>query len=192
MDPQQLTVVSAAIADKRQLSFDYAKANGDTARRLVEPYGLVDTGRRWYLVAWDVDREDWRTFRADRIASLPVERRKYSPRPLPANDLADYVQRSVTRSPYRYDVVVRLHAPLGEVAAVVGPQLASLSDDGGNATLLRAGWDSLAQPAAHLASLGMDFEIIAPEEFKDYARTMAARLGKAAGTRVLQAEAPPQ
>jgi predicted DNA-binding transcriptional regulator YafY len=192
VDPQQLTVVSAAIADKRQLSFDYVKADGDAGRRLVEPYRLVDTGRRWYLVAWDVDREDWRTFRADRIATLPAERKKYVPRPLPAEDLADYVQRSVTRSPYRYDVVVRLHAPIGEVAAVVGPQLASLSDDGGKATLLRAGWDSLAQPAAHLAALEMDFEIISPEEFKEYARTLAGRLEKAAGNRALQGGAPPQ
>jgi predicted DNA-binding transcriptional regulator YafY len=192
VDPQQLTVVSAAITDKRQLSFDYVKADGDASRRLVEPYRLVDTGRRWYLVAWDVDREDWRTFRADRIATLPAERKKYVPRPLPAEDLADYVQRSVTRSPYRYDVVVRLHAPIGEVAAVVGPQLASLSDDGGKATLLRAGWDSLAQPAAHLAALDMDFEIISPEEFKEYARTLAGRLEKAAGNRALQGGAPPQ
>ena len=192
VDPQQLTVVSAAITDKRQLSFDYVKADGEASRRLVEPYRLVDTGRRWYLVAWDVDREDWRTFRADRIATLPAERKKYVPRPLPAEDLADYVQRSVTRSPYRYDVVVRLHAPIGEVAAVVGPQLASLSDDGGKATLLRAGWDSLAQPAAHLAALDMDFEIISPEEFKEYARTLAGRLEKAAGNRALQGGAPPQ
>ncbi|MCI0140483.1 YafY family transcriptional regulator [Arthrobacter bambusae] len=192
VDPQQLTVVSAAITDKRQLSFDYVKADGEASRRLVEPYRLVDTGRRWYLVAWDVDREDWRTFRADRIATLPAERKKYVPRPLPAEDLADYVQRSVTRSPYRYDVVVRLHAPIGEVAAVVGPQLASLSDDGGKATLLRAGWDSLAQPAAHLAALDMDFEIISPEEFKEYARTLAGRLEKAAGTHALQGGAPPQ
>lgn len=192
VDPQQLTVVSAAIADKRQLSFDYVKADGEASRRLVEPYRLVDTGRRWYLVAWDVDREDWRTFRADRIATLPAERKKYVPRPLPAEDLADYVQRSVTRSPYRYDVVVRLHAPIGEVAAVVGPQLASLSDDGGNTTLLGAGWDSLAQPAAHLAALDMDFEIISPEEFKEYARTLAGRLEKAAGNRALQGDAPPQ
>ncbi|UVJ38255.1 YafY family protein [Arthrobacter sp. CJ23] len=180
VDPQQLTVVSAAIADKRQLSFDYVKSDGGSGRRLVEPYRLVDTGRRWYLVAWDVDREDWRTFRADRIVSLPSERRKYVPRPLPDKDLAEYVQRSITRSPYRFDVVVRLHAPIAEVAAVVGPQLAALSDDGGSATILRAGWDSLAAPAAHLAALDMDFEILAPEEFKDYARTLASRLNRAA------------
>lgn len=180
VDPQQLTVVSAAIADKRQLSFDYVKSDGGAGRRLVEPYRLVDTGRRWYLVAWDVDREDWRTFRADRIASLPSERRKYVPRPPPAKDLAEYVQRSITRSPYRFDVVVRLHAPIAEVAAIVGPQLAALSDDGGNATILRAGWDSLAAPAAQLAALDMGFEILAPEEFKDYARTLALRLNQAA------------
>ncbi len=79
VDPQQLTVVSAAISDRRQISFDYVKSDGDASRRLVEPYRLVDTGRRWYLVAWDVEREDWRTFRADRFASLPTERKKYAP-----------------------------------------------------------------------------------------------------------------
>lgn len=181
VDPHQLTVVSAAIADRRLIRFDYAKPDGTTSRRTAEPYRLVDTGRRWYLVAWDLEREDWRTFRADRIASLPAATKKFVPRPLPAEDLAAYVQRSVTRSPYRYDVVVRLFAPIGEVAALVGPQLATLSDDGGSATLLHAGWDSLAQPAAHLASLGMEFEIISPPEFKAYAATLAERLARSAG-----------
>ncbi|MEV7604728.1 transcriptional regulator [Paenarthrobacter sp. NPDC089322] len=180
VDPQQLTVMSAAISDRRQVSFDYVKSDGASARRLVEPYRLVDTGRRWYLVAWDVDREDWRTFRADRIASLPSERKKYVPRPLPAEDLAAYVQQSITRSPYRFDVVVRLRAPLAEVAAVVGPHIASLSPDGPTATILRAGWDNLAAPAAQLAALDMDFEILEPAEFKSFARHLSHRLSAAA------------
>lgn len=95
VDPLKLTAVSVAIADRRQISFDYIKADGDAGRRLVEPYRLVDTGRRWYLVSWDLDRADWRTFRADRITSLPSGRQKYLPRPLPATDLAAYVQRSL-------------------------------------------------------------------------------------------------
>lgn len=180
VDPLKLTAASAAIADRRQLSFEYTTADGAAGRRLVEPYRLVDTGRRWYLVAYDVDRGDWRTFRADRIASLPSERKKYTPRPLPAKDLAAYVQRSITRSPYRYDVVVRLHAPLHEVAALVSPQMATLSADGDNRTILRAGWDSLETPAAHLASLDMDFEILEPEEFRRHAAQLAERLSKAA------------
>jgi predicted DNA-binding transcriptional regulator YafY len=180
VDPLQLTAVSVAIADHRQLSFDYTKADGGAGRRLVEPYRLVDTGRRWYLVAWDVDRADWRTFRADRIASMPAERKKYAPRPLPAKDLAAYVQHSVTRSPYKYDVVVRFYAPLHEVAALVGPHMATLSSEGADRTILRAGWDRLEVPAAHLASLDMDFEILAPAVFADYVRGLAGRLGKAA------------
>ncbi|WP_347107832.1 WYL domain-containing protein [Paenarthrobacter sp. S56] len=181
VDPQQLTALSAAISDRRQVSFDYAKLDSNPERRLVEPYRLVDTGRRWYLVAWDVDREGWRTFRADRIASLPVERRKYEPRPLPADDIADYVQQSITRSPYRFDVVVRLRAPLAEVAAVVGPHLASLTAEGPSATILRAGWDNLAAPAAQLAALDMEFEILGPAEFKAFARDLSRRLAAAAG-----------
>ncbi|WP_091468450.1 helix-turn-helix transcriptional regulator [Paenarthrobacter nitroguajacolicus] len=182
VDPQQLTVVSAAISDRRQISFDYVKSDGESARRLVEPYRLVDTGRRWYLVAWDVDREDWRTFRADRLASLPSERKRYTPRPLPAEDLAAYVQQSITRSPYRFDVVVRLRAPLAEVAATISSQYATLTADGLNATILRSGWDNLAAPAAYLAAMDLDFEILEPAEFKAYAMELSSRLSAAAGT----------
>ncbi len=196
VDPQQLTVVSAAISDRRQISFEYVKSDGEASRRLVEPYRLVDTGRRWYLVAWDVEREDWRTFRADRFASLPGERRKYTPRPLPAEDLAAYVQQSITRSPYRFDVVVRLRAPLAEVAAVVSSQYATLTADGPEATILRSGWDNLAAPAAYLAALDLDFEILEPEEFRSFALHLSRRLSAAAGpetgTGVVAADAGPQ
>ncbi|MFJ5955036.1 helix-turn-helix transcriptional regulator [Paenarthrobacter sp. NPDC092416] len=195
VDPQQLTVISAAISDRRQISFEYIKSDGDSGRRLVEPYRLVDTGRRWYLVAWDVDREAWRTFRADRLASLPTERKKYSPRPLPAEDLAQYVQQSITRSPYRFDVVVRFHAPLADVAAVVNPQYATLSAEGPAVTILRAGWDNLAAPAAHLASLDLEFEILEPAEFREFALHLSSRLRAAATGPVTGAAdvgAPPQ
>lgn len=192
VDPQQLTVVSAAIADQRQITFDYVTSDGTATRRLVEPYRLVDTGRRWYLVAWDVEREDWRTFRADRLASLPTERRKYAPRPLPAEDLAAYVQQSITRSPYKFDVVVRLRAPLAEVSAVVNPQYATLAADGAGATILRSGWDNLAAAAAYLASLDMDFEILEPAAFKSYAVELSHRLSAAAGSMTDTADAGPQ
>jgi predicted DNA-binding transcriptional regulator YafY len=62
-----LTAVAAAARDHLRLRFDYADHSGTTSRRDTEPHRLVHTGRRWYLVAWDVDRGDWRTFRADRI-----------------------------------------------------------------------------------------------------------------------------
>lgn len=70
------------------VGFRYAKADGESSRRLAEPYGLVDAGHRWCLVAWDLGREDWRTFRADRFGSVPVPRGRFTPRPLPGTDLA--------------------------------------------------------------------------------------------------------
>src|SRR5437868_10156968 len=67
VDPDVLTVIAAACRDHERLRFDYTAHSGTVSRRSVEPYRLVNDRRRWYLVAWDTDRHDWRTFRADRI-----------------------------------------------------------------------------------------------------------------------------
>ncbi|GAB3525651.1 helix-turn-helix transcriptional regulator [Arthrobacter monumenti] len=186
VNPDCLTAISGAISDSRTVAFTYSGYDGNTTRRLVEPYRLVDTGRRWYLVAWDTMREDWRTFRVDRISSPPSERGRYQPRALPAKDLAEYVQRSITRSPYRYDVVVRLHAPLARIAESVGPSIAQLEADGADCTILRAGWDSLDIPLVHLAALDVDFEILEPAEMREEALLMAERL-QGAGNRTQKA-----
>lgn len=178
VNPETLTSVSAAISDRRVVAFRYAKPDSESSRRLAEPYGLVDTGHRWYLVAWDLGRQDWRTFRVDRFESVPSARERFTPRPLPQKDLATYVQRSITRSPYRYDVVVRIFAPLQTVAERIPPQVAELTDDGGT-TVLRSGFDSLDYPLMQLASMGFEFEIIQPAEFKDRALELAGKLAKA-------------
>lgn len=176
VDPDCLTAISSAVSQRRAIGFTYGNSDGVTSRRVVEPYRLVDTGRRWYLVAWDTMREDWRTFRVDRISSAPTERHKYLPRPLPTENLVDYVQQSITRSPYRYDVVVRFHAPLARIAEHIGPSLAQLQPDGPEQTILRAGWDSLDYSLMHLSMLNVDFDVLEPVELRERARQMAARL----------------
>jgi predicted DNA-binding transcriptional regulator YafY len=188
VDPEVLTGISGAIAERRVIGFRYAKADGESSRRLAEPYRLVDTGRRWYLVAFDTGRQDWRTFRVDRFESIPTARERFAPRPLPQPDLAAYVQQSITRSPYRFDVVVRINAPLHSVADRIPPNIAVLTDDGG-ATLLRAGYDSLDYPLVQLAATGFAFEILEPAEFRQRAAELADRLAAAAGTET--AAAPP-
>lgn len=65
--PDTLTVIAGAATGPERLRFGYRAGNGTETKRLVEPYRLVSTGRRWYLVAYDIDREDWRTFRVDRV-----------------------------------------------------------------------------------------------------------------------------
>ena len=181
VNPDILTAFSTAISERRVTAFRYQAFEAAEGRRMVEPYKLVSTGRRWYLVAWDTDRRDWRTFRVDRCQSIPVPRERFVPRPLPARDLAAYVQAAITRSPYRYDVVLRIAAPLGAVAEKVPAEVAVLTADGPGHTLLRSGWDSLELPLIRMAGLGIEFEILEPEEMRAQAREAAGRLARAAG-----------
>lgn len=175
VDPQHLTEISAAIASHRQLAFSYQRADGQRIRRLVEPYHLVDSGQRWYLVAWDTTRSDWRTFRVDRIRTHPSERGRFTPRHLPASDVAAYVQEAITRSPYRYDVTVRLLAPVADFASRVGPSAAQLLPDGPH-TLLRAGWDDADEFLGWVFTLDVDFEVVGPPEFVQRCRQVSSRL----------------
>ncbi|AUZ87476.1 DNA-binding transcriptional regulator, partial [Arthrobacter agilis] len=184
VNPEVLTAFSAAITERRCVAFRYDRHDGESSRRIVEPYRLVDTGRRWYLVAFDRSREDWRTFRVDRCQSVPVARDRFAPRPLPAADLAAYVQESITRSPYSYDAVIRFSAPLAELEARVPSSTGTLEADGDGHTLLRAGFDSLDFPLAYLASWDIDFEVLEPAEMRERALVVAERLRRSAATGV--------
>ncbi|WDF32342.1 YafY family protein [Arthrobacter agilis] len=181
VNPEVLTSLSAAITERRCVAFRYDRHDGETSRRVVEPYRLVDTGRRWYLVAFDRSREDWRTFRVDRCTSVPVARERFVPRALPSADLAAYVQESITRSPYSYDAVIRFHAPLRELETRVPSTAGTLEADGDDFTLLRAGFDSLDFPLAYLASWDIDFEILEPTAMRDRVAVVAERLRRSAG-----------
>jgi predicted DNA-binding transcriptional regulator YafY len=95
VDADVLAAVAAATRDRERLRFGYRDAGGERSRRLVEPLQLVFTGRVWYLVAFDCTRDDWRTFRVDRILAPLSHDRRFSAREPPARDIARYVQRSV-------------------------------------------------------------------------------------------------
>src|SRR5262249_6988342 len=83
-DPDVLTVIASACRDRERLRFDYRSHAGTDSRRSVEPYRLLNHRARWYLVAWDLDRADWRTFRADRVTPRTPTGPRFTPRPLPA------------------------------------------------------------------------------------------------------------
>lgn len=95
VDAEVLATAAAAARDGECLRFAYRDAGGERSRRLVEPLRLVYTGRVWYLVAWDCTREDWRTFRVDRIVAPLSRDRRFALREPPARDIARYVQRSI-------------------------------------------------------------------------------------------------
>src|SRR6185437_16783478 len=96
VDPVLLTTLSAACRDREQLRLDYTDHAGRATRRTVEPYRLVNWGRRWYLLAFDVDRQDWRTLRVDRLIPRIPNGPRFTPRPLPSPDVAAYVSSRVS------------------------------------------------------------------------------------------------
>lgn len=179
IDAGLLTLVAAAVRDHVRLRFEYRGHGGGTSRRLVEPLRLVHTGRRWYLVGWDVDRDDWRTYRVDRVQGMPSTRERFTPREPPAADIAAYVSHAVSNAPYRYQVTARLHAPADAVASRVSPTAAVVEAVDERTCLLHVGAPSLEHVPLYLAQLGVDFEAVEPPELVEHVRTLADRLCRA-------------
>src|SRR6478736_6152979 len=98
-DPQVLTQLAAACRDRERLRFAYRGRDTTESRRIVEPHTLVNLGRRWYLVAWDCDRDDWRTFRVDRLTRLSPAGARFEPRALPNDDPAAFVAANLSGAP---------------------------------------------------------------------------------------------
>ncbi|WP_067806916.1 helix-turn-helix transcriptional regulator [Actinomadura formosensis] len=179
--PETLTVLATACRDHERLRFTYRDAGGAETRRVAEPHGLVSAGRRWYLVAFDTGRGDWRTFRVDRLSSPQPTGARCAPREPPAEDTAAFVTRSLALSrPLRRAVLV-VHASADELAdrfRVTGAEVEPVDD---RTCVLRTAADSLEWTALRIAYLDIDFEIREPAELRDRVAAMAARLSRAAG-----------
>jgi predicted DNA-binding transcriptional regulator YafY len=181
VDPDVLATVAGACRDHDQLRFDYRTHDGATGVRRVEPHRLVHARGRWYLVAWDLDRGDWRTFRADRIAPRSPTGPRFTQRALPGQgDVAAYVTTGVDSAMWRYTARVRLHAP---AAAVTGRLPTAVRVEAGDdqTCVMHAGADTLEMLAHYIGLLGVDFDIIEPSGLIDHVRTLAARYHRAAG-----------
>jgi predicted DNA-binding transcriptional regulator YafY len=183
VDPEILLVIAVACRDHERLRFAYRSHDEEQTRRLVEPQGLVHTGRRWYLVAWDLDRNDWRTFRVDRIERTPSTDRRFAPRQPPAKDLAAFVARGVSTARDRYQARVILHASADEVATRVTYQLGTIEPIDEESCMLHAGTDWLDGLALYIAGIGVDFEIEEPPELIERIGRLAARFAAATLTR---------
>ncbi|MEU7525421.1 YafY family protein [Saccharothrix sp. NPDC042600] len=181
VDSRTLTAIAGACRDHQRLRFPYAGRDGEASKRHVEPLGLAHTGRRWYLVAWDVDRADWRTFRVDRIAEEPTLGARFVPRDPPDPDLASYVSRQLTVAPYTYRAELVMHAPIEEVERRTSKTSVHLEplDDG--RTLLTAGSPSLEELGLWIGLIGVDFDVVSPPELAEHLRVLGERFLNAAG-----------
>lgn len=179
VDASVLTELAAVCRDGERLRFGYRDHEGNVSRRTVEPHRLVCTERRWYLVAWDVDREAWRTFRVDRIEPGAPHGPRFTPRPPPAEDLAAYVSQGVSQRAYAARAVVRLKVSAQEAARVVGPSDGALEPIDGQSCLLRTGAVNLDVLVIHLMVLGCEFEVVEPPELTDRIRAGRDLLARA-------------
>ncbi|MFI9153477.1 helix-turn-helix transcriptional regulator [Streptomyces sp. NPDC053367] len=170
VDPALLTELAGLCRDAERLRFAYEDHGGAATRRTVEPHRLVCSERRWYLVAWDLDREDWRTFRVDRITPRPPHGPRFTPREPPADDLAAYVSRGVSTRAYAEQAVVRLLVPLEEAVRHVSPTAGTLQAETEDTCLLRTGAGSLDAMVVHVMMLGVEFEVLEPAALTDAIR----------------------
>ncbi|MDP9844527.1 helix-turn-helix transcriptional regulator [Streptosporangium lutulentum] len=181
--PGTLTVLAAACRDHERVRFVYRDRDDRETRRLVEPHALVAASRRWYLVAYDTGRADWRTFRTDRITQTHPTGVRVPPRDLPAGDAAEQVRRSRAASRAVARAVLRVHAPAAEVAERLRVTDAELEPIDERSCLLRTEPDSLEWTALRIAHLDLEFTVLEPPELVGHLRELGRKLLRSTGTR---------
>lgn len=179
VDPDVLTVLSLACRDHERLRFDYRTNAGEPSRRHVEPYRLVNDRRRWYLFAWDLDRDDWRIFRVDRVVPRTPTGPRFAPRPLPADaTVAAYVDKQVKEAHWRFRAKVVVHASAEHVRRRM-PMPVKVTTLGPDRCLFEPGSDNPEMLALYLGFLGADFEVVDAPELVVALQEVAAKYQRA-------------
>jgi predicted DNA-binding transcriptional regulator YafY len=180
VDPQHLTTIASACRDSECLRFDYRGRDGADSHRVVEPHSLVNQGRRWYLIAWDRRREDWRTFRIDRLTRPALSGIGFMSRSLPAKTPAAFVRQSITGAPSRFQARVTLYAEAEEIRRRFPAHWGAIEPLDARTCLYRTSDEDLSWLALRIAMLGVDFEVHEPPELLEHLRMLAIRLNRAA------------
>ncbi|MFF8743267.1 helix-turn-helix transcriptional regulator [Streptomyces californicus] len=207
IDPRTLTTLASAVTGRERLRFAYLSGDGTPSKRLVEPCRLVSAGQRWYLVAYDLGREDWRTFRVDRVGEPYATGARFAPRPLPVEgppvapaagpdgardgsgkahgsgggDAAVFLARSMRRMQPELRLDVRFSAPAEFVAARLPAHLGAPEPDGEGGCRLRSSCtDSLEWVALRLALVDCEFSAQGPPQLVEYLADLGSRLTRAA------------
>ena len=170
-----LAVLGEACRDGVRVDFGYTSRTGAVTQRRVEPYHLVTLGSRWYLLAFDGDRDDWRTFRVDRLAEPRALRNTFTRRPLPSDDVADYVREQIGQAAATHEVELELEAEASELTPWAG-RGGVVEDLGGGRCRLLLRTDRLERVVQLLAWWPVAFTVIGPPELVDLLRSHAGHL----------------
>jgi predicted DNA-binding transcriptional regulator YafY len=180
INPDVLASAALACRDAERIRFAYGAASGERTQRHVEPHRLVALDRRWYLVAYDLTRNDWRSFRLDRVIGIPQPTgARFRPRTLPAADAAEFVRRNANTAPGGWQVTAVIEAPAALVRERIG-RWATIEEDGpGRCLVTMTPGDSLDWPVMALGVVGADFRVLSPPELAERIGDWGARFTRA-------------
>jgi len=182
VDSDVLMTLARACRDEVEAGFDYfppdsvreVPPGSEVRGRRVEPYRLVASDRRWYLLAYDLDRDDWRSFRVDRMADVSARTWRFRPRAAP--DAATYVQEGVASRVYPHQARFLVHASADTVRAQISASAAVVRRRGNERCEVLSGAGSLDFVLMHVLLLGHDFEVLDPPELGRRCRALAEKL----------------
>lgn len=177
VDTAVLTAISTAIHAAETLRFDYIDHHGEPSRRAVEPHRVVCWGPNWYLVGWDVERADWRTFRVDRISPRTPNGPRFAHRRPPDGDVTAYLRRRIGFELWPYHCLFRIQAP---ASALRGRAQGIVTPIDEHTCLLEIGCDSLDLALLVVGMLDVDFTVESPPEFAARLRLLSTRFAAAA------------
>ncbi|MEU2177331.1 WYL domain-containing protein [Nocardia sp. NPDC019219] len=178
--PDTLMAIAETCQRHERLRFDYRAHGGALGPRTVEPHTLVHFSRHWYLVGWDVDRADWRTFRVDRITPRIPTGPRFTPREPPEGDVAAYLSMRLSARAWPEQATVLLHRSADDAADRVWPGMGVLEAVDEHSCRLHVGSDSPEQLVWMITSVDLDFTLLTgPPELVDALRAQAVRCERA-------------
>lgn len=181
INPDVLASAALACRDSERIRFPYGAANGERTERHVEPHRLVALDRRWYLVAYDLNRNDWRSFRLDRVIDVPKPTgARFRTRTLPAADAAEFVRQNITAAqPGTWQVEAIVEAPAAVVRERIG-RWATVEEDGPERCLVTmTPGDNLDWPVIAFGVANADFRVLSPPELAERVADWGTRFSRA-------------
>ncbi|MGB3327842.1 MAG: YafY family protein [Thermomicrobiales bacterium] len=178
-DPETLALLANACRDREAMRIAYTRHDGETSRRIIEPYRLVNWGHRWYLAAFDPDRDDWRTFRLDRISRLEPTGHRFTTRPLPDADLTAYITRNVARASWQYRAQLILEAPADQMIERLHGAFAIIEPLDEDRCMLTCGADTPESMAIGVGFIDVPFTVAEGPELIAAMRSTIDRYGHA-------------
>jgi len=180
IDPEVLIIIGQACRDQERIGFDYTTADGRASTRHVEPLRMVRLGLRWYLVCYDLDRGEWRSFRLDRMGRPVPTGARFAPRTLPADSPVDFVRDGTEKAANTNDVIALVSAPQGYVVEKIG-RWSTVSEVTESSCRVTVHAKTLDWALLALGMLDVEYRIESPQSAIEGGRVWAERLLRATG-----------